>query len=370
METKPALYVMTLLIIVTILSSAYLSSIKIGDLENTINEQNNKIASYNQLLSDQATQLQNFSQRLDLQQSIIEQYNQTTNQQNNQTTNQNTQQNETFSVTVVDDSGYLINITTLPKRIVSLAPSNTELLFAVGAGDQVVGITNYCDYPYNFSAWVNAGNMSSIGSYWHPSIEPIISLDPDLILASGSSSEAAADQLRNLGYTVLNIDATTVNDVLDDVYLVGQATGHSEEAASLVNSLRSRIDAVKNTVADAETTPTVYIEVSNDPLMAVGPNTFLNDLVNLAKGKNIFDDVATKYPTVSSDVIITKNPDVILSPFPDVTTRPGWSTINAVANSQIYNQGSDSMYVRAGPRLIDALEELAQILHPELFGSS
>jgi iron complex transport system substrate-binding protein len=269
----------------------------------------------------------------------------------------------------VDDYGYVVNLTSAPTRIVSLAPSNTEILFAVGAGNQTVGVTDYCDYPYNFTAWEDAGNMTSIGNYWHPAIEPIVTLKPDLILASGSASDEAAAKLRNLGYNVLILDAKTLNGVLNDIYMVGKATGHADEAATVVSGYRARIDAVTAKLVNVTTTPKVYYETWNDPLMAAGPNTFVSDLISLAGGENIYDDAASEWPVVSSDSVITKNPDIIISyDTAGFATRAGWSKINAVSLNHIYAMPS-SIFSRPGPRLIDALEDLSQILHPEIFGA-
>jgi iron complex transport system substrate-binding protein len=290
------------------------------------------------------------------------------NKINNQTSELD-QYNQFLNVTVVDDFGYIVNITSAPTRIVSLSPSNTEILFSVGAGNQVVGVTEYCDYPYNFTAWVSAGNMSSIGSYWQPAIEPIIALHPDLVVASGSSSEDAASKLRNLGYTVIILNAENLNDVLNDIYLVGKATGHTDQATALVSSYRARIDTITAKVANATTTPKVYYETSIDPLMTAGPNTFVSDLIALAGGKNIYDDATTQWPVISSDSVITKNPEIIISYHTDgFGTRPGWSNIDAVANNKIYALPNFE-FSRPGPRLLDALDSLTKIIHPEIFGA-
>jgi iron complex transport system substrate-binding protein len=357
---SPLIYIVTIVAIAAILVSTF-SVIEINALQNTITDQNEMLNQYKQTIDAQ-------NQTIAKQSSQLNQYNQTITEQQETIEAQNDELNQSKIVTVVDDFGYVVNITSTPTRIVSLAPSNTEILFAVGAGDQVVGVTKYCDYPYNFTAWVEAGNMSSIGSYWHPSIEPIIALNPDLIIASGSASEDAATKLRNLGYNVIILSATTFNGVLNDMYLIGKATGHPDEAANAVSSIRERIDYIAQNVANATSKPKVYYETSNDPLMAAGPNTFVSDLISIAGGENIFDDAATKWPTVSSDSVITKNPDVIISYHTDFATRPGWSSINAVANGKIYTLPS-SIFSRPGPRLIDALESLSKILHPEIFGA-
>jgi iron complex transport system substrate-binding protein len=279
---------------------------------------------------------------------------------------------------LVDDLGYSLTLTSPPERIVSLAPSNTEILFAVGAGDNVVGVTDFCNYPYDFAAWIEAGNMSSIGNYYGPSVEPIIALDPDLVLATTGSLEAA-ENLRDLGYNVLVIEPKNLSFVLRDILLVGRATDRYSEAVALESEIKQRIDAVANQAADATSTPKVYHEVWNEPIMSAGPGTFIDEIITLAGGENIFNDATTSWPTVSSEAIIEKNPDVMV--FPDmymgrqnfyetieaVENRPGWDIISAVQNDAIYEINAD-IISRSGPRLADALEALAKMIHPEIFG--
>ena len=280
-------------------------------------------------------------------------------------------------ITLVDDMGNVVVLNEPPERIVSLAPSNTEMLFAVGAGDKVVGVTDVCDYPYNFTAWIEAGNMSTIGNYWQPAVEPIIELDPDLIFASTASEDAAAT-LRNLGYNVLIVEPKTINGVLEAVLLIGRATGNHVEASQLVSELRARIDAVVNTVAGADSTPKVYHEVYGPDIQTAGPGTFIDELITLAGGENIFHDAVTSFPIVSSETVIEKNPDVIIFPnmymglipwgtYDDIASRPGWDSITAIKNDNFYTIDA-SIISRSGPRLVDALEELAVMIHPELFG--
>jgi len=281
-------------------------------------------------------------------------------------------------VTLVDSMGNVVTLNSPPQRIVSLAPSNTEILFAIGAGDKVVGVTDFCNYPYNFTAWIEAGNMTSIGSYYGPSTEPIVALNPDLVLASSGSLDAAAN-LRNLGINVLVVESKTLDGVLQDILMIGRATGNNAQASALVSAMRERIDNVTTKAATATTKPKVYHEVWNDPLMSVGPGTFIDELITLAGGENIFHDATTSWPTVSSEAIIAKNPDVMV--FPDmymgvqnfyqtieaVKQRPGWGIINAVKNDAIYEINAD-IISRSGPRLVDALEELSKMIHPEIFG--
>jgi len=281
------------------------------------------------------------------------------------------------NLTLVDDYSFVLNLTSYPKRIVSLAPSNTETLFAVGAGGKVVGVTNHCNFPYDFSAWFQAGNMTSIGNYWTPNIEAIVALKPDLIFAA-FAQEKVISTLRGMGYRVLVLAPNNINDVLKDILLVGRATDRDVEAATLVNNLRRRIDAVAGKVSGAASKPKVYYEVWYDPIWSVGSQSWENELVEKAGGINIFADQKIDYFKANSEAIIEHNPDVIIFPlgheigppfwggFDKVKTRPGWDAINAVKNNRLSTVDED-IISRPGPRIVDALEALARIIHPELF---
>jgi iron complex transport system substrate-binding protein len=185
--------------------------------------------------------------------------------------------------------------------------------------------------------------------------------------------------LRGLGYNVLVIEGYTIDEVLGDILLVGRAVDKNTEAAELVSDMRARMDSIAAQLLDATTTPTVYHEVWNDPLMSAGPSTFIDELIVRAGGENIFNDATTSWPIVSSEAIIAKNPDVMF--FPDmymgvgnfyetievVGSRPGWNSITAVENGDLYEINAD-IISRSGPRLVDALELIAKMVHPEIFG--
>ena len=280
---------------------------------------------------------------------------------------------------LVDDTGYVTNLTAIPDRIVSLAPSTTEILFALGLDSKVVAVTNYDNYPYNFSAWIEARNMTSVGDFSKPNMEVIASLGPDLILATGGVQAEAVTTMRALNYKVLVLDPPSVYGIFNDIELVGNATGKSDYAKSLVASLKSRIDAITQKVAIAASKPKVYYEVWYDPLMSAGSKTFQNELIEKAGGSNIFADEDRGYFQSSVEAVIERNPDVILLPaggmgfgppfwgtITEVKQRPGWDTISAVQNDRIFQVDQDAI-ARAGPRVVDEIEELAEFFHPELF---
>ena len=290
----------------------------------------------------------------------------------------NTQKN----ISVIDDEGYTTNLTSVPQRIISLAPSNTQILFAVGVGDKVVGVTDYDHYPYNFSAWIEEGNMTSIGGFSTPNKETIASLNPDLILATPVNDPDVVT-LRNLGYNVLVLNPNDVNGILKDITMVGKATGADQNAATLVNSLNSQISAIEAKIADAKLPkPTVYYEVWTPPLMSAGGTSFINDVIVKAGGINIFGDESQQYPVISSETIVQKNPDVILLPsqmantgeapfygtVDDVKARPGWSSISAIQNDRVIIVSGD-LFAEAGPRIGDQIAAAAKAFYPELFNS-
>jgi len=281
---------------------------------------------------------------------------------------------------LVDDKGYVTSLSAYPNRIISLAPSNTEILFALGLGDKVVAVTSFCNYPYNFSAWVAAGNMTSVGDFTAPNMEVIASLNPDLILATGGVQEKTVSTLRELGYKVLVLDPTSVDGVFQNIKLVGKATGKNTEATSLVNDLTSRIDAVTAKVANAASKPKVYYEVWYDTtsLWSAGSKAWQNELIEKAGGINIFADQQLDYFQSSAEAVIKRNPDVIVVPsshgfeepfwvsFDAIKARPAWDSISAVQNNKLYQIDGD-LIARAGPRVADTIETLAELFHPELF---
>lgn len=357
----------------------------IDTIEGQLDTIQDQLTVYHSAITELETQMGIYNSNMSaLEQQLGEQQSQISEQQEQITEYQAniTQLQEELSqykeVTLVDRMGNVVTFTEPPERIVSLAPSNTEIVFAIGAGDNVVGVTDFCNYPYDFAAWVDAGNMSSIGNYWNPSVEPIVALEPDLVLASSGSLDAAAT-LKNLGYAVLVIEGHTIDEVLQDILLVGRATYKNAEASDLVIEMRAKMDAVATQLMAETTTPKVYHEVWGDPLMSVGPGTFIDELITLAGGTNIFNDATTSWPTISSEAVIEKNPDVMF--FPDmymgvgnfyetieaVASRPGWDSITAVQNNALYEINAD-IISRSGPRLVDALEEIAKMVHPEIFG--
>jgi iron complex transport system substrate-binding protein len=282
-----------------------------------------------------------------------------------------TQEPTTEPILLIDGFGRDVRIPEPAQRVVSLAPSSTEILFAVGAGAQVIGRDELSDYP------PEAIEVASIGTtYGELNVEAIVALEPDLVLAAMINSPEHIQALEDLGIVVFVLPNPMGMDELYDVLeMTGRLTGHETESEDLVDQLEIRVETVIETLADAEPVPIFYEVDGTDPNApwTTGPGTFQDVLINLAAGENIASDIEL-WGQLSLEEIVARNPAVIVfSDSPWVTTtpeslaeRPGWGEITAVVNGDVY--GIDANWIdRPGPRYVDALEALANLLHPELF---
>lgn len=269
-----------------------------------------------------------------------------------------------------DGLGREVTLAAPAQRIVSLAPSNTEILFAVGAGDQVIGRDEFSDYPAEAASIESVGG--SMGEY---SAESIVALEPDLVLAAEINTPELVSQLEDLGLTVYYLsNPTTIEEMYTNLEIVGQLTGH--DTTEMVDSLKARVAAVDEKIAPISSRPSVFYEIdASDPSKpwTYGPGSFGNLLIERAGGFNIASDAPDSYPQLSLEQVVVANPSVILlgdsmwGVTPEsVLDREGWNTILAVQNNQIFPI-DDNLISRPGPRLVDGLEALAKILHPGLF---
>jgi iron complex transport system substrate-binding protein len=281
---------------------------------------------------------------------------------------------EKTTITIIDDRGKEVVINYPPERIVSIVPANTEILFALSLDDRIVGVTRYCDYPPKVKNMVEEGKIMIIGGFADPSIEKIVGLKPDVVFAMHTIQLKTVESLEEKNIAVIYLDPSNIQDVLDDILLVGKATGKEAEAKKLVEEIKWRIDNVINKTREVSYRPRVYYEVWHDPLMSVGPGTWIHDIIELAGGSNIFSDAKVKYLKISSESVITRNPEIIIIKIgymggiakEEIAKRPGWNTIDAVKNDDIY-EVDESILIRPGPRIVEGLETLAKIIHPELF---
>jgi iron complex transport system substrate-binding protein len=273
-------------------------------------------------------------------------------------------------LTFTDDAGRTITLESVPQRIVSLAPSNTEILFAVGAGSQVVGRDEFSDYPEEAKSLPSIG-----GSFGEYNLEAIVALEPDLVLAAEINTPELIKQLEDLGLTVYFLkNPTTLEEMYTNLETVARLTG--QDATELVDSLKSRVAAVDEKIASLDSRVSVFYEIdASDPAKpwTYGPGTFGSLLISRAGGQNVGDIASDPYPQLSLEQIVSANPAVIIlgdamwGVTPEaVSTRAGWETIEAVKSGKVFPI-DDNLISRPGPRLVDGLEQLAKLLHPELF---
>ncbi len=277
-------------------------------------------------------------------------------------------------LTFTDGLGRSVTLAGPAQKIVSMAPSNTEILFAVGAGAQTIGRDDFSDYPEAAKALPSVGG--SMGNY---SLEQIAALQPDLVLAAEINTPEQVKALEDLGLTVYYLkNPTTLDEMYTNLATVAALTGHDAEAAALVETLKARVTAVTTKVALSSYTPAVFYEVdASDPAKpySAGPGTFINTLISMANGVNMVTlaGISDAYPQVSLEQVVATPPDIIIlgdsmwgvSP-EAVAQRPGWETIKAVVDGKVY-AFDDNLVSRPGPRLVDGLEALALLLHPEAF---
>ncbi len=273
-------------------------------------------------------------------------------------------ENKESWLTIIDGSGREVKLKKPPERIISVASSATETLFAIGAGDKVVGRDKYSDYPEEVK------NLPDVGSGSSLNIEKVIGLDPDLVFLWWYNKEAIAN-LENKGITVVAINPKSVDDVTDTIKLIGMCVDRREDSENLVSFMHKQIDRIRAKFLESNTTkmPLVYYELTT-PMKTCGRGTFTNELIFLAGGINIAAGESIRYPILSSEYIIDKNPDVIVivsdgSSIEEVKKRDGWSEINAVKNNRIYT--IDTNLVTCNPRIVQGLEQFARWFHPEIF---
>jgi iron complex transport system substrate-binding protein len=270
-----------------------------------------------------------------------------------------------FPVTVTRSDGRELTIAEAPQRIASLSPAATEVLYAVGAGPQVVATDLQSDYP------PEAASTTKLDAF-QPNLEAIAAVEADLIVIANNQDDVV-QALDRLGKTVLFLKVPdTIDGVIWQVQLLASATGHAEEGERLAGEMEGRIEAVTSKLTDVEQGPRVYHELDNT-FFTVAPNSFVGDFYNLLKAQNIAEGAATAYPQLTQEEILDRDPEVIILADADagesaqtVKARPGWDAISAVRNDRIYVIDPD-IVSRPGPRLVDGLEQLARFLYPEKF---
>ena len=271
---------------------------------------------------------------------------------------------KSYPIRVVDDFGFEVVINKTPERIVSLAPSNTEILFALGLGDKIVGVTDYDNYPPEALKKPKVGGFSTVN------IEKVLSLNPDLVVAAYGNGAETVETLRGYGITVIALNPRNLTDVMRNIEMLGKITGTGENATKLVEMMKQKIREVEEATANNSRRPKVAHILWHDPIWVSGGETFIDELIRIAGGTNAFGDMEG-WKIVSIEDLLARNPDIII-----VNSGTGmggknnilynWAMrelkdVNAVREGRVYVIDSD-IISRPSYRLVYALEEIAKII--------
>jgi len=272
--------------------------------------------------------------------------------------------------TVTDDMGRQVRLKSEPQRIISHVPSITETLFALGLGDKIVGGSDYCDYPEA------AKTVPKIGGYFTPNIEAIVALNPDLVLTDGYVPDLIT-KLDSLGIPLAVIDPKDINGILRDIELLGNVTSSQKEATELTSDMKKRIGAVVDAVSSASRPSVFYVFDATDTTKpwTAGPGSFVDALISLGGGNNVAASASDPWIQFNMEELVDADPEILLvdshmgtaviSP-EELKELPGWQNLTAVKENRIYTIDGD-LVNRSGPRIVQGLEDIAKILHPELF---
>jgi iron complex transport system substrate-binding protein len=273
------------------------------------------------------------------------------------------------SITVTDDIGRNVRILGTPQRIISLSPSNTEIVYALGLEDRLIGVTTYDNYPEA------AKSKPQVSGYSEVDVEKTVALQPDLILADDIHKTEVVPALEKLGIPVLVLASSNIDGLLKNLGMAGKITGKTREADALVADLQQRIKAITDKVGQlkAEKTRILYV-TWHDPLWTAGRNTMIDDLIHRVGASNIAGDL-DGYATISLESAIEKNPQIIIvmssmgdqnASFDYLNQEPRFQATDALKNKRVYKIDSD-IFGRTTPRIVDGLETLAKMAHPEAF---
>ena len=271
--------------------------------------------------------------------------------------------------TFVDDSGRKLYFAKAPRRVLSLAPSLTEMLFAIGLDDQIVGVTNFCNYP------PAAADKPKVG-YTQPNLESLLSLSPDMVAAPGELLRAdVLAKLEALKVPTFIFEAKSLEHVLAHIHTLGRIFERSTAADALTRHMRERIAEVSRRVQTVERKRVLYV-LSSHPLITVGPNSYIHQMIELAGGINVAAGTSGAYPRLSMETVLEKDPEILVFPVGSTESVPEheqqtwkrWTGLSAVQRHRLHVVSSDALN-RPGPRVVDGLEQLAQVIHPEAFSS-
>ena len=275
---------------------------------------------------------------------------------------------EESKIEVVDIKGRQVVLDKLPEKIVSLSPSNTEIIFALDAGDKLVGVTSFCDYPEE------AKSIEKIGDFENPNVEMIKKVQPDVIFAGVYTKDEIATILEGLDIPVIFTEAPDFETIYDSINLIGSLVKEEDKAEKIVHDMHKTIDDIKSKVKDLEK-PNIFYVSWTDPLITTGKGTFIHNVMQIAGANNVAENVEgwTQY---SVEELIKQNPDMIISSFhatdeglgkEDLMNDPMFKNLDCVKKGNIYVMKDDNIIARPGPRIIDAIFEMANAIHGDIF---
>jgi iron complex transport system substrate-binding protein len=254
-----------------------------------------------------------------------------------------------------------------PKRIISLTPASTEILFALGLDNRIIAVSSYCQWPKQ------AKLKQKIGSFSNPNIEKIIRLKPDLVLVTGMEQKNLQIILASLGIDYISVDPKNIDELINTIEQIGVITGAMQRAADINSNIKKTVGRIDIWVSkvDIPERPSVYVEIWHDPIMSPGKNSFLDDMIEKAGGINITSDLKRAYSRIDPEQIIYRNPEKIVLAYmkPDTwikenfAIRPGWLGIKAVKTGNIYSGIDPDIILRPGPRAAEGLMELYRVFY-------
>jgi len=275
---------------------------------------------------------------------------------------------QNFPMEFIDGIGNTITINAKPERIISLAPSHTEILYALGLGDKVVGVTQFCDYPEEVK------NKPIIGDSFSINLEKIVSLEPDLVIEYWGMNDELKKQLENAGIALVTFSPESISQIQDTIIKIGVATGTSEKAEEIVLSIKNKQIEITNKVKDAPPVKVFYEIEYSSALWTAGKGSFIDEIITLGGGQNVAADAVGAYAQYSVEALLEKDPQVYvtntfnmgLQNYNDIKDRPGFNGITAVREGRIEILDGNILS-RPSHRVVEALELMAKAIHPELF---
>ncbi|NLY79892.1 MAG: ABC transporter substrate-binding protein [Lysinibacillus sp.] len=290
------------------------------------------------------------------------------NSANEENTSESNEEFSSNTYTVTDDRGVEVAFEQIPETVISLQPSNTEILFALGVGDKVIGVTEYDKYPEEVNDIEKVSDSMTVNT------ERVVELNPDVVIAYTIGGEEQVEQLEAAGLNVFVIQsASSVEDVYGDILQIAKVMGVEDKGKELVENMKEKLSAIKEKTEGIENKKKVYFEIAPTPdIWSIGSGTFQQELIELAGVENIYADLQGWF-SVSEEDVIHRNPEAIITtvnytdnPTGEIMSRQGWETMTAIQKGAVYELNADILD-RPGPRITEATELIAKAIYPELF---